>query len=190
MYFFNFSFGKVYGVVNAMLVVEDVLDYFYPEPPRWDPEFCGDHLTLGDGNRSVTLNAVRTIGSVQSAPPCSIYSVRVLSRYILIGFAPRHGFQKNRANYRSCGWFLEFGMDGRLYSQDGTHGKSYATNCIRLGSVVTAIHDMSQDTIEFQVDGKSLGIAFTNIPHEKLYAAADLFGAMYGELPSSLVVET
>jgi hypothetical protein len=45
-----------------------------------------------------------------------------------------------------------------------------------VGSVVTAIHDALKRQIEFHVDGKSLGIAFTNVPHNELYAAADLYG--------------
>jgi hypothetical protein len=64
---------------------------------------------------------------------------------------------------------------GVLWSQGGTLGKVYANNSIPVGSMVTSIHDKHRQTIEFQVNGKSLGIAFNNIPHENLYAAVDLW---------------
>jgi hypothetical protein len=45
------------------------------------------------------------------------------------------------------------------------------------GSIVTALHDRLQHTIAFQVDGQSLGIAFSNIPDEDpLYAAVVVYG--------------
>ncbi len=164
-------------------VVDDVLDYLQPqEAPHWDPQFCGDDLTLRDSNRTVfkeartgygPLNQASYFGGgVQSALPCSRYSVQLVKgQNFMIGFAPRHGFQKNRVNYATCGWFLSVD-DGRLWSQDGTWNKAYGS-AIPEGSTVTAIHDTHRRTIEFQVDGNSLGIAFTNIPHENLYAAAD-----------------
>ena len=89
----------------------------------------------------------------------------------MIGFAPRNGFKKNKDNFDSCGWFI-YVPSGTLYAQDGTRHKAYGA-AIPVGSIVTAIHDMSQDTIEFQVNGKSLGIAFNNIPHENLHATAE-----------------
>jgi hypothetical protein len=45
------------------------------------------------------------------------------------------------------------------------------------GSIVTVLHDRLQHTIAFQVNGQSLGIAFTNIPDEEpLYAAVEVYG--------------
>ncbi len=155
-----------------------VVDYFQLRPtvleevPCWDPEFCGDDLTLQENNRRVSKRAYEYNG-VQSAKPCSNYSVQVINgRIIYIGFAPRQAFKKNTFNHTTCGWFV-FVADGTLYAQGGIRDKAYGT-AIPIGSMVTAIHDKSQHTIEFQVDGKSLGIAFSNIPHDELYAAADL----------------
>ncbi len=154
-------------------VVNDVLEYFHPqEAPIWDPLLCNDHLTLRDNNRTVYKEASAFGGGVQSAQPCSRYSVQIVKGHtVMIGFATRHGFQKNRRNFVTCGWFLSV-EDGRLWSQIVTWNRAYGT-AISEGSTVTAIHDTRLHTIEFQVDGISLGIAFNNIPHEHLYAAAD-----------------
>jgi hypothetical protein len=149
------------------------LDYFQPpEAPTWDPLFCSDSLTLSDNNRAIYREANALGGGVQSAQPCSRFSVKIVKGHtVLIGFAPRHGFQKNKRNFVTCGWFLSV-EDGRLWSQIVTWNKPYGT-AIPEGSTVTAIHDTRLHTIEFQVDGISLGIAFNNITHENLYAAAD-----------------
>ncbi len=93
----------------------------------------------------------------------------------MIGFAPRRGFRKNDYNFFAHGWFMGVAT-GRLYAQGGTLYKVYGGR-IPVGSIVTLIHDTRQRTIEFQVDGKSRGIAFRNIPQDRqLFAAADLYG--------------
>jgi hypothetical protein len=165
-----------------IFVVEKVLDYFQPEQaPSWDPKFSGDSLTLGYNNRSVSLQSGGGFNGVQSSKPCSRYSVQVVQgTSIYLGFAPRLGFQKNKVNFDSCGWFL-FVFDGKLWSQDGTYNKAYST-AIPEGRIVTAIHDKSYNTIEFHVDGNSLGIAFTNVPDIELFAAADFYGVHAAEI--------
>jgi hypothetical protein len=150
------------------------LDHFQPEQaPRWDPKFCADKLILCDNNRSVVLRAYGNINGVQSVQPCSAYSVQIIhGRFILIGFAPRSGFQKNNYNYRN-GWFFNV-YDGTLWAQNSIRGRAYGNGVVPEGSVVTAIHDSLQGQIEFLVNGISLGIAFTNVPHDELFAAADI----------------
>jgi hypothetical protein len=168
--FYLVSFKVDFDVV---VVVDHVLDYFQPqEAPSWDREFCGEFLTLRDSNRTVYKVDRISGGGVQSAQPCSKYSVQIVKGdRLMIGFAPRYGFQRNLLNFVTCGWFLSVN-DGTLWSQDGTWQEPYGT-AIPEGSIVTVIHHMQQHTIEFLVNGKSLGIAFNNIPHENLYAAAD-----------------
>jgi hypothetical protein len=157
------------GVVDYFQVLPTILD----EVPSWDPEFCGDELKLNDNNRSVSKKALVLWNGVQSRQHCFKYSVQIVrGKNIVIGFAPRLGFRKYYYNHSSCGWFISV-VNGSLYAQDGFLNNNYGT-AIPVGSVVTAIHDPAQHTIEFHVDGKSLGIAYRNIPHEKLYAAADL----------------
>ncbi len=162
--------------------MEEVLNYFQPqEAPRWHPEFCGEQLALDDSNRTVTKKSNLSIGGVLSEQPRSRYSVHIVfGRYIVIGFATYNGFQKNASNHFICGWCIDVD-DGTLFSQNGFLGMSYG-HPIPEGSVVTAIHDRSQHTIEFQVNGTSLGIAFTNIPHVALFAAADFYGPARGEI--------
>jgi hypothetical protein len=101
----------------------------------------------------------------------------VKGQNIMIGLAPREGFQKNRLNSMSCGWFIHV-LSGRLFSQDHANFQAYGKGRIPVGSIVTAIHDTHQHTIEFQVNGTSLGIAFRNIPHVNLYAAVDIWGRL------------
>ena len=160
-----------------------VLDYLLlplPEPaPRWDPKFCGDGITLDADHRHASKTSFPgRYNGVQSAQPCSRFSVEVVQGQVfMIGFAPRHGFRKNTDNFNSCGWFL-YVASGTLWSQDPIYNKVYDNRtAIRVGSVVTAIHDTNQHTIEFRIDGKSLGIAFSNVPsNETLFAAADFWG--------------
>jgi hypothetical protein len=165
-----------------------VLEYFElrapvadQSAPSWDPEYCGDKLLLQSNNLVVSgrnsgmfkSKNSNTSQGVLSAQSCSKYSVQILKgKYIMIGFAPRHGFEKNGDSYRTCGWFLSV-YNGRLFSQGGVFNKPYG-DAIPERTVVTAIHDRNQNTIEFHIDGRSLGIAFSNITPGKLYAAASI----------------
>jgi hypothetical protein len=173
-------------------VVDNILGYFQPEEaPRWDSQFRGELLTLGHNNRSVFKERTEVFDGVysyyncvQSAQPCSRYSVKVvMGKKILIGFAPRDGYKFDRLSTR--GWFISV-ADGDLIA----HGRyllvkkkkpKYGTP-IPNGSVVTVIHDRRQRHIEFQVDGKSLGIAFTNVTQDELYAAIDVYGYSMAEI--------
>jgi hypothetical protein len=170
--------------LEVLFVAETILDYLIPIP-TWDPEYCANPLTLQNNNRVVSKDVMGVAGGafygVQSAKPCSRYSVQIVKgQRIFIGFAPRLGFRGKGSNFKTCGWFLHVSQ-GSLYAQDGTRAKAYGT-AIPVGSVVTAIHDASQHQIEFHVDGKSLGIAFNNVPYDELFAAADLYDLDGAEL--------
>ena len=164
------------------------LDYLQiPLPVRWDRKYLGRSLTLGDNNRVVSKSRLfggsegLRLEGVQSTQPCSKYSVQVVQgQNSFIGFATRHGFRKDTSNFKTCGWFIHV-ASGNLFSQDGIVSKAYGT-AILVGSVVTVIHDTIQRHIEFQVNGKSLGVAFTNITNGKLFAAADIFDVYRAKL--------
>jgi hypothetical protein len=171
--------------VLFMFLVKDVLASFVSLPenknapsPRWAPAFCGDQLVLSDNNRRVVKKYAGYTNGIQSAQPCTRFSVKIIHGHeIVVGFAPRLGFQKNFYNMDACGWFIHI-ADGSLWSQDtpdAKNGRAYGTP-IPVGSIVTAIYDLQQHTIEFHVNGQSLGIAFRNVSDEELYAAADLWG--------------
>lgn len=177
-YYLPNEIGKLVVILNLIMNFADigveVLDYFQPEQtPSWDPKFCGEGLRLHDNNRSVT-SVIYGYQGVQSAQPISRYSVQVVKgRYIMIGFAPRIAFQKNRKNFDTCGYFV-WVNNGRLYAQGDIMGQGYGT-AIPEESIVTAIHDSNERNIKFQVNGKNLGIAFDNVPYDELYAAADIW---------------
>jgi hypothetical protein len=114
----------------------------------------------------------------------SRYSVKaVIGRKIMIGFAQCHGFGYGILSTR--GYFISVAhgdliAHGRhVLSKIKKHG--YGTP-IPNGSVVTVIHDRRQRHIEFQLDGKSLGIAFTNVTQDELYAAIDVYGYSMAEI--------
>ncbi len=174
-----------------MAEFDKVLDYFqlrFPireQSPSWDADFCGNKLILQANNRSVSKKYDGCSG-VQSAQACSRYSVHIVKgQSVMIGFASRLGFEKHTDNFETCGWFL-YVASGRLYAQGGIYNKVYSTS-IPVGSVVTAIFHSSQRQIEFDVDGKSLGIAFSDIPCEELFAAADFITSI--EETEILIVE-
>jgi hypothetical protein len=155
----------------------------------WDAELCGKDLKANGRTVSTKHNlSTYYINGVQSAQPCSKYSVQVVKgQYIMIGFAPRLGFKNNDYNFINCGWFLDV-SEGTLWAQDGTGSKSYVSTRVNNskpisdGSVVTAIHDYTRNQIEFQVDGISFGIAFTNVPRDEVFAAADFYGIEDAEI--------
>jgi hypothetical protein len=168
----------------------------------WDPTKCGEHLTLDISNRMVVGSHTHCgWQSVQSAQPCTRFRVKVVQRgVIMIGFAPRKGFQANGGNSpfagRSCGWYV-YVMGGTLWAQGGIHEKAYAGDQIQVGSVVTAIYERSQDRIRFEVDGMAIdahadhdedneelmernhaatSVAFRNLPPQmELFATVDMF---------------
>jgi len=152
-------------------IVENVLDYLQPEKaPSWDSQtFLGD-LAFRDNDRTVyTVEGSWGGGLVQSAQPCSRFSVQIVkSKMNRIGFAKRYG------NTVYPFWLLDI-LDGTLLTRDFAN-MPYANGGIPVGSIVTAFHDSHRNTIEFEVNGTSLGIAFSNIPYRELYTTAFIFG--------------
>lgn len=160
---------------DQMRTLEKTLDYLqlndaYQPPVIWNPQTCGSGLQLSDENRVVKSTAKKQ--SVHSLYPCTKFSVRLDAGeehpHVSIGFAPSSGFNGDSAMDIKCGWYI-FARTGTLYSPRGDWGKTYAT-VMSLGSVVTCILDRDTNSISFQVDGQSFGVAYTAIPQTEMYA--------------------
>ena len=63
--------------------------------------------------------------------------------------------------------------DGYLYGS-GKSNTAY-TQTVTVGSTVRCVRDLAAGTISFVVNGVNKGVAFTGVPPEDLYAAADLY---------------
>lgn len=145
------------------------LDYLQLNPGQllqiaWDPQPCGSGLVLSQEKRVVVSSADRR--SVRSVHPCERFSVRLdadaRNSCVLVGFAPQTGFTPERDTH-TCGWYM-FAHDGHLWAQGGIRDKTYGNCRIAMAS------------ISFEVDGRSLGVVFTNIPLDELYAALNFSG--------------
>ncbi len=101
----------------------------------------------------------------------------------MIGFAPRLKFRHGTG--LSKRWFLHV-ASGSLYGSDHLtflkkKRRGYGIP-IPNGSVVTAFHDRSRQHIEFLVDGKSLGIAFTGVKKDELFATVEIYGYLMAKV--------
>lgn len=162
----------------------DLFNYFQLEVPRanlsWDATKCGPYLWLDEDNRVVLRQRVHgsrdCVTAVLATQSVNRYSVRlerdllVRSTTALIGFASRDAFDINGQNSLN-GWFLEL-TSGTLISES-TYNKPY-TSSLLPGDVLTVVHDTLRNEISFERDGKGLGIAFTDVPRERLHPALDL----------------
>ncbi len=126
------------------------------------------------------------MGGVQSVQQFAfrneLYSVEVVSgRDIYIGFAPRSCFNKyGIALFQTCGWYIHVDS-GALFShqRDGrgnlVYNKRPYADPILNGSIVTAKYEEYSESILFEVNGISMGVAFDRISwKDMIYAAVDL----------------
>ena len=162
----------------------DMFNYFQLEVARphlvWDASRCGPYLWLGDENRTVlrqrvygSRDCVTAVLGSQSVNRFSVQLERDLlarSTTALVGFASRDAFDINGQNSLN-GWFLEL-TSGTLISAT-TYNKPY-TSSLTAGDMLTVVHDTMRNEISFERDGKGLGVAFTDVPREKLHPALDL----------------
>lgn len=162
----------------------DMFHYFQLQVSRpnlaWDANRCGPYLWLEDDNRTVlrqrvygSRDCVTAVLGAQSVNRFSVKLERDLlarSTTALVGFASRDAFDINGQNSLN-GWFLEL-TSGTLISES-TYNKPYTSSPVA-GDVLTAIHDTLRNEISFERDGKSLGVAFTDVPRDKLHPAVDL----------------
>jgi len=174
----------------ALLQLKKDFDFFQLPPlPKWlapvatltwDPSYLGTNLQLSDGNKTV----VKTSGGsgynagVLGTEAVSSYKVKVNSRgasgAIMVGFAPQSGFQPNGQNYGRCGYYL-FLANGCLYSGHG-HSNSPYTQAINNGDILTVKYDASSKNINFEKNGKDLGVAFSNVA-SGMFPALDIHDA-------------
>jgi hypothetical protein len=164
--------------------ISELLQYLQLTVPRpqltWDAAKCGPYLELRDGYRCVSRQ--RLYGSwdfvtaVLGSESVTRFSVK-LSKHLLvpstralIGFASREAFDLNGKNSLN-GWYLDLN-NGTLISRS-TYNKPY-TSAFGAVEVLTAVHDTHRNEVTFERDGKSLGVAFADIPRDKLFPALDL----------------
>lgn len=155
--------------------LKETLDYLhlgnaYP-PVEWDSEKCGPDLRLSVANQVVS--SMKAHQSVRSLYTCVRYSVRLdaigKESGVFIGFAPEMGFDPLASNERSCGWYLD-ASTGKLHSKNGVSECSYGSK-VEAKSEITCIYDPDSSSISFEVDGESLGVAYSDLPKAEVYAA-------------------
>jgi hypothetical protein len=164
--------------------LEKDLDFFqlppppgWPQPLTWDPNYQGTSLQLSDDNKTV----VRTSGlawnaGVLGTEAVSSYKLKVTNRgdgNVMVGFAPRSGFQPNGQNYHRCGYYLYL-ASGTLYSGHGQSGARY-TQSINNGDILTVTYDATSRQISFAQNGQQLGVAFNDVA-PGLFPALDIHG--------------
>jgi hypothetical protein len=101
----------------------------------------------------------------------------------MIGFATRQGFRHGTSIRRS--WFIQVANGSLIVSGPHFFSKMKRRGYgipIPNGSVVTAIHDRTQQHIEFLVGGKSLGIAFTSVKRDELFATVEIYGNLMAKV--------
>jgi SPRY domain len=90
-----------------------------------------------------------------------------------IGFAPSKQFDVSKSNYDSCGWYI-FLNNGTLYSQNGDNCKPYSSG-FNKGDTLTCIYNAFTSEISFEMNGVSLGVAFTDVNGEDIAPAVELY---------------
>jgi len=152
--------------------LEKDFDFFQlPPPPNWqppltwDPNNRGANLQLSDGNKTVVkISSLGWNAGVLGTEAISSYKVKVNSRgssgHVMVGFAPRSGFQPNGQNYHQCGYYLYL-TNGTLYSGHG-QGAGY-TQPINDGDIITVTYDAASRQISFERNAQQLGVAFNNV---------------------------
>jgi hypothetical protein len=133
-----------------------------------------DKLTVTKRSSSGEWDA-GVLGSI----PCNRFSLRIdhigINCEMMIGFATKEGYDINGDNAESCGWYFD-ACYGELSSEnnDTRCSTSYHHSSLKVGNVLTAIWDQEKKEISFELDGVSLGVAFTSVDREKLYPAVDI----------------
>jgi len=89
------------------------------------------------------------LGSLQNPNCFHIQVVNSKNGWIMIGLAPKHGFDIKGRNSNACGFFLYLATGG-LFSQEGHLNAPYLTK-ICDGDIVSVFCDRDRNTISFQV---------------------------------------
>jgi hypothetical protein len=156
-------------------------------PLTWDPNYQGTKLQLSDGNTTVVktgkVDALEWNAGVLGTEAVSSYKVKVTDHadlgasFVMVGFAPRSGFQPNGPNY-NCGHYLY--LAGGSLCPIPFGARSY-TQPIKNGDIITVTYDATSRQISFERNGQPLGVAFNNV-------APGLFPALNFGRPATLTL--
>lgn len=116
---------------------------------------------------------VRVAGcSAIAASPCTSFRARVSfsgqTGNVMIGFSTADAF-KPEANDMN-GWYL-YTFNGFVRGPQQSATQRYGPNPVRSGSTVECIHNPTERTISFSVNGQSWGPAFRGVAAGELYPA-------------------
>src|SRR5690349_19205665 len=100
--------------------------------------------------------------SVLGNVPCLSYRVKVVCRtaegHIMLGLAPSAGFDPNRCNFDTCGWYI-YVRDGTLHCPcDRDKDGNFRGVPVQNGSILEVTFDPSAKTISFSVGHNNLGV--------------------------------
>jgi SPRY domain len=91
----------------------------------------------------------------------------------MVGFAPSKLFDlPTKRDFCNDGWYL-FLKNGKLISK-GDMGKAYSGGC-KVGDTITCIYNALTNEISFEMNGVSLGVAYTNVNGEDIAPAVELY---------------
>jgi len=157
-------------------IYED-MDFYQIEVPKllWSRYFCGSHIKI-EGNiaRKVSGGDDWNSGILGDVANKSRYKFKLIEKKtggITVGISNRENFDCNGGNYRS-GWFYNL-YNGNKHSALESGPFSTAVK-ISQGSVIQVIYDKHLQTISFEIDGQSLGVAFGGVCLSKWYPAVDI----------------
>jgi hypothetical protein len=115
--------------------------------------------------------------------PLEKYSIKLLKKGNLnVGMATDK-INPSTSNYNVCGYYLYTG-DGKLYGQGGISSKALqnSLNNYKDNDIVGVKYDKKKGTISFYLNGKLMGVGFTDIKGLKLYASLDSSGVSKSQL--------
>lgn len=148
------------------------------------PTFVGPNIDVSADGRTATKTR-GGVGCNASAlcdtPNRTSYRIKLLASpaggsHLLLGYAPRTGFQVGGQNYNKCGWYI-FCHNGNLYGQGGVSNRRYHGARVTVGSIVEVRYDRAAGKISFSVGDKDCGVAFENVPStHDLFPAIEFWG--------------
>jgi len=157
-------------------------EYFIIDLPQfkfvnqWDPNYCGN-LNLSPDKQRITKsgNDGWNAAALGISLITSSYKVRIINRggdgNIMIGLAPKSGFQPTGQNHDRCGWYI-YAYNGTFYGQSNGGARDYGS-AIQNGSEIEVLWNGS--SISFSIGGKNLGVAFSGIPQQELFPAVNIY---------------
>jgi len=136
-------------------------------------------MTLSKKDRAVEFTNSSGYNCIIAKKCVEKYSVKIVkSGNINIGFASDK-IDPRGENYAKCGFYIYTG-DGKLYGQDGTSTKFYSgdstSSSFPNDTILGCKFNKKKGEIYFYLNGKSLGLAYSNIKEKKLYPSINNSG--------------